>query len=190
MRRLLLWPLGGSVSSETLSSAHWWGAITADLRVQRGIVGIFLFAVAGVAGWAGVDLLTHGMPGVQIGALAGGLALLAVAIPAVGTAAWLTWIVLRGESPNAAIERRRRFWIVIPLAVLSEAGLLWLAASAVRSGHTGLAWSLGGLGVTLLVVAIALVSFFSDDDLKLLAELLPVSGLVVLAVVELWLADG
>ena len=147
--------------------------------MQRGIAGILLFAVAAGAGWAGVDLLAHGMPHVQIGILAGGLALLAVGVLAVGTAAWLTWIVLRGESPNAAIERRRRFWIVIPLAVLSEAGLLWLAASAVRSGHTGLAWSLGGLAAIVLVAAIALVGFFGDDlDL---AELLPVSALIVLA---------
>lgn len=149
--------------------------------MQRGIVGILLFAVAGGAGLAGVDLLTHGMPHVQVGALAGGLALLAVAVPAVGTAVWLTWIVLRGESPNAAIERRRRFWIVIPLAVLSEAGLLWLAASAVRSGNAGLAWSLGGVAVIVLVAAIALVSLFNDDDLELLTELLPVGALIVLA---------
>jgi hypothetical protein len=135
-----------------------------------------------------VSLLAHSIGHDHLGNLAGGLALLALGVTAAAIAAWLLWIVARGESSSAAIERRRRFWIVIPLAWLSEAGLLWLAATAVRNGRTGLAWSLGGLALIVLLATIALLAFFSAYSYNSMTELLPSGGLIALSEASLgWL---
>jgi hypothetical protein len=155
------------------------------LKLQRAVIGVMLLLAAGLAAWAGVKLLSHNLNHGHIGGVAGGLAILVAGVVALGGSAWLSWMILGGDSLSQAAQQRRPRLIVTALALFSEAGLLWLAARSVRSGQPGLAWSLGGLAVVLLVVSIVLMSFLEDRDAALM---LPLAGLIVMTELSLgWL---